>query len=229
MSFSRYRKDLPNAAVSWIHQGGRFYYVHSDQPGKGWGEIIGYVRAFNRAGANRIAKAHGAKAGSEIKTQGGIASTLRDTALREIGAAEVYRGNPGSKRSKANPFDGSRRTPTTAYVVHLVDSQTRKAVCGSTTGVGARDVGSVNCGRCLHSVATSAPRKNPPLVVFGNPGGSRGGKVLSRQAISIRYVHATDGQRYEHKFGKGDVIECLPDGSFRLYNANGKRLWKDFR
>lgn len=74
----------------------------------------------------------------------------------------------------------------------------------------------------------AAVKKNPPLVVFGNPGRGRG-RILSRRAISIRYVHVTDGQRYEHKFGKDDVIECLPDGTFRIYNARGKRLWKDFR
>lgn len=72
------------------------------------------------------------------------------------------------------------------------------------------------------------PRKNPPLVIMGNPGRGRG-RVLSRETISIRYIHATDGQPYEHKFGRDDVLECLPDGSFRVYNARGKRLWKDFQ
>jgi hypothetical protein len=92
-------------------------------------------------------------------------------------------------------------------------------------------------------------KRNPPLAVFGNPAkrnpsedpwartfrrvtgkvlGSRGAKVLSKRAISIRYVHVADGQRYEHKFGKDDVIELLPDGSFRIYNRQGKNLWKDF-
>lgn len=142
---------------------------------------------------------------------------------------------------RANPFDGSKRQAFAAIPrpggIEQYKGYTLAPMGDGrvTVSHGARHLGiyaspewaryAIDDGQLT---PTGKVRKNPPLAVFGNPGHSRGGKVLSRRAISIRYVHATDGERYEHKFGRDDVIELLPDGSFRIFNAKGKRLWKDF-
>lgn len=72
------------------------------------------------------------------------------------------------------------------------------------------------------------PKQNPPLVVLGNPGKSRGSHILSKNIVSIRYQHAADGDFYEHKFKKGSVIELLSDGSIRVYSPRGVKLWGDY-
>lgn len=57
---------------------------------------------------------------------------------------------------------------------------------------------------------------------------TKGARILSREATEVRYIHATDGDRYKHPFKKGVTIELLPDGSARLYRPDGKPLWRDF-
>lgn len=166
------RKDLPDHFKRWLGMGGKVYFARLAGPSTSThkhGDVIGYIRAFNRAGALRIAKAHGVTVGS-VLDQRTLAGPLELIGVREIGAKEVYRGNPSSR----------------------------------------------------------VARRNPPLIVMGNPGRSRG-KLLSKRAISIRYQHAADGELYEHKFTRGDCIELLTDGSFRIYRMDGKPLWKDFR
>lgn len=69
-------------------------------------------------------------------------------------------------------------------------------------------------------------RKNPSLVVFGNP--RKPGALLSERAYAVQYKHVEDGQPYEHKFKAGVCIELLSDGSVRLYHKSGKPLWGDF-
>src|SRR5574337_338448 len=61
----------------------------------------------------------------------------------------------------------------------------------------------------------AAPKRNPPLVVIGNPGAHTLGYPLS-----IRYQHAEDGLFYEHKFGDDDVIELMQDGTLRIRNKH---------
>ncbi len=78
------------------------------------------------------------------------------------------------------------------------------------------------------TIVDMGARPNPPLVVLGNPGKSRGSQILSKNIISIRYQHAADGDYYEHKFKKGSVIELLPDGSIRVFNPRGVKLWGDY-
>lgn len=215
------RADLPDWAKRWLGMGGKVYYVYYTEVAStpSGSSVAGYVRAFNRAGALRIAREYDkALRVGKLLTQAEVAGLAREPWLKEIGAAAVYRGNP------AGGFDGSRRTATTAYVVHLVDPATRRATCGSTTGAGARDVASVNCGRCL----SASVKKNPPLVVLGNPGKSKGSKILSRNIMAIRYQHEADGEYYEHKFKRGSVIELLPDGSIRVFNPRGVKLWGDY-
>jgi len=71
-------------------------------------------------------------------------------------------------------------------------------------------------------------KRNPgELLVFGaNPkGGTRGAKVLGK-AHQLKYLHRTQGARV-HDFGGSEVVELLPDGSFRVYHPSGVRLWDD--
>jgi hypothetical protein len=60
-------------------------------------------------------------------------------------------------------------------------------------------------------------------------GGVRVAGTLSREALEIRYVHATDGDRYVHKFKKGVTIQFLSDGSARFYRPDGRPLWRNFK
>jgi len=64
-------------------------------------------------------------------------------------------------------------------------------------------------------------RRNPSLLVIGNPRG----KVLGR-VTRIEYVHAEDGQHYFHDFGGGVQVRAMPDGSLRMSHPS-KRLWED--
>jgi hypothetical protein len=73
---------------------------------------------------------------------------------------------------------------------------------------------------------TNRPRRNPPLVAFGNP--RRVVALLSRRVYGVQYKHTDDGKAYQHKFGVGVCMELLSDGSVRLYHKNGKPLFGDF-
>lgn len=64
-----------------------------------------------------------------------------------------------------------------------------------------------------------ALRRNPPLVVLGNP--------PMGEVIEIRYTHSDDGRRYKHTFGKGVQIFTNKDGSVLLKSTTGAPLWKD--
>ncbi len=66
------------------------------------------------------------------------------------------------------------------------------------------------------------PRSNPPLVIFGNPP-----DVLSEDVVSIQYVHAEDGELYQHDF-EGDVRgQVLADGGFLISHPT-RPVWRDF-
>ena len=49
-------------------------------------------------------------------------------------------------------------------------------------------------------------RSNPPLVIFGNPGG-KGWTKIATNVQAICYQHAKDGQDYVHGFGNHDPSE----------------------
>jgi hypothetical protein len=162
----------------------------------------------------------------------------------------MVRANPGFDGSKRQTFPVVKVNPTWGLFVHHQDSRYRLAEMIVGTRLYASRAAAEKAAAAMNArgehggmvvvrepldiaqlyggSVSKNPRKNPPLVIMGNPGRGRG-RVLSRETISIRYIHATDGQPYEHKFGRDDVLECLPDGSFRVYNARGKRLWKDFQ
>lgn len=102
-------------------------------------------------------------------------------------------------------------------------------------------------GRRKRSGARRSAKKNPALVIFGNP--PRGG--LMGDVKAIVYRHAKSGELMVHGFGpKGEAIELedLPDGvailglpfgvtgakaiaqrdgTVLLRSATGKRLWAD--
>lgn len=69
-------------------------------------------------------------------------------------------------------------------------------------------------------------RCNPPLAVFANP--SKGGELLSDRAFALEYRHAADGKAYRHDFKTGVRIECMPDGSVRLYRMDRKPIFGEF-
>lgn len=66
-------------------------------------------------------------------------------------------------------------------------------------------------------------KRNPPLVVFGNPRRP----IISKRVYEIAYKHAEDGKAYKHDFASGVCCELLPDGSARLYRMDGKPVWED--
>lgn len=59
---------------------------------------------------------------------------------------------------------------------------------------------------------------NPDL---STPGARRLGKLHK-----VQYMHETEGPR-EHDFDGTEIIELLPDGSFRVYHPKGEPLWAD--
>lgn len=65
-------------------------------------------------------------------------------------------------------------------------------------------------------------RRNPPLVVFGNPP-----ELISADALDISYIHADDGNPYVHEFEGGVELEALPDGTVLISHPN-KPVWRDF-
>lgn len=159
----------------------------------------------------------------------------------------VYVDNGKSPLDNPGDFDGSKRQELPAFrainavVVregnHSLRVGTKVIVVGiDPNGVARCAVGKTGTAhvptKCLEVSGGDAMRHkmadNPPLVIFGNPGRSRG-RMLSRRAIAIQYIHAEDGQAYSHKFGAGDEIILASDGkSFTVRNKDGKRLWKDF-
>lgn len=72
-------------------------------------------------------------------------------------------------------------------------------------------------------------RKNPSILVMGNPPrGKRGkGREFGKQVLEVRYIHSEDGKAYKHPFTKGTRMEALPDGSVRIFHPT-KPSWKDF-
>lgn len=78
------------------------------------------------------------------------------------------------------------------------------------------------------------PRKNPPLVTFGNPRGEKseypGMECLSRDVIEIRYRHVGDRQNYRHAFARNQVqLHAIPGGKVAvLRRVDGKPLVEDY-
>jgi hypothetical protein len=172
-------------------------------------------------------------------------------------AAEIVNDmRPSHVAPKANPFDGSKRQvmravsiPPGTEVTHTATGlrvrvawesngprglkgpwywvQFPKEVPGTTQWNGTYHMGTVH-GSTLNFAGRTAPKQNPPLVVLGNPGKSRGSHVLSKNIVSIRYKHVADGDYYEHKFKAGSCIELLPDGSIRVFSPRGVKLWGDY-
>jgi hypothetical protein len=83
-------------------------------------------------------------------------------------------------------------------------------------------------------------KRNPELVIF-NPPGRRSrrtqyqGKVVGivgKRVHDIRYVHADDGQAYEHPFETPVMLYAMQehDGShdILLKSPGGLELWRDF-
>lgn len=238
------RKELSPDMVRWLGMGGRVFSVWDQKPVSMYAhkigeepprqaQQVGYLRAYNRSGAVRMlnnrVRVTGASLflGSQMRQRDIVAALA--AGLPEIdasGAAFVFRG--GSPAPRRNPqFDGGRRQ--VLVLVHWIDPETTIPACGSRRGPATHDFSQATCPKC-RAFVLNGTHDNPPLVVFGNPPGkkSRGSKLLSRRAISIRYVHAADRQRYEHKFGSHDCIELLPDGSVRIYNSQGKKLFGEF-
>lgn len=78
----------------------------------------------------------------------------------------------------------------------------------------------------MASRRTRRTRQNPPLAVFANP--PHGGRLLSDRAYGLEYRHAGDGKDYRHDFATGVRIECMGDGSVRLYRMDRKPVWEEF-
>lgn len=66
------------------------------------------------------------------------------------------------------------------------------------------------------------PRRNPPLVIFGNPP-----EVLSEDVVFLQYVHAEDGEVYRHEFDGDVMAEALPDGGLLISHPT-RPVWGEF-
>jgi hypothetical protein len=75
-----------------------------------------------------------------------------------------------------------------------------------------------------HRVAKKHRPKNPRRANHH----LAGAELLSSQVIEIAYVHATDGQEYQHDFSLGVKMLLLRDGTVELRRDDGKPLWRDF-
>ncbi len=53
----------------------------------------------------------------------------------------------------------------------------------------------------------TSTKKNPPLVIFANPGSTRW-KKIGTDVQAIAYIHARDGRPYVHGFGGVDPTEA---------------------
>lgn len=96
-------------------------------------------------------------------------------------------------------------------------------------------------------------KKNPALVIFGNPGRGRGPRrQLLGEATAIVYRHAETNELMVHAFGPhgeqiqlessrssltirrlptgptGVAIDPEHDGSVRIWRPDGRPIWKDF-
>lgn len=72
-------------------------------------------------------------------------------------------------------------------------------------------------------------RKNPPVVIFGNPPRQLTvAKILSRDVQELWYKHSYNGHQYYHPFDKGVTLQLLSDGSLRFVRPDGKPLWQMF-
>ncbi len=142
---------------------------------------------------------------------------------------------PAVKRPRSNPARSSIKRGDTVAVAYAGKHNLR--VGATARVIEVHPDGMVVCD--IHGATAHVPaecllvtsrgvKENPPLVVLGNPGKSRGSKVLSKNIHSLRYQHAEDGEFYEHKFKRGSYVELLPDGSIRVYNPRGVKLWGDY-
>ena len=85
---------------------------------------------------------------------------------------------------------------------------------------------------------------NPPLVVFGNPGG----RLMSKNVMAIVYRHAKDNNLYVHGFGDADIepfedngalvieglktttnvgMNVMSNGAVKVFGMRGQRIWAD--
>jgi hypothetical protein len=67
-------------------------------------------------------------------------------------------------------------------------------------------------------------RKNPRLENHHLDGA----ELLSDRVIEIAYVHAQDGQEYQHDFARGVRMLLLKDGTVALVRPDGRQLWDEF-
>lgn len=75
------------------------------------------------------------------------------------------------------------------------------------------------------------PRKpRPPKPPKGNPARSLMRWLMGARVLSIEYVHADDGERYRHDFGRGVEMFAQSDGTVLLRHREHprKRVWADF-
>lgn len=72
-------------------------------------------------------------------------------------------------------------------------------------------------------------KKNPQLLLFGANRPctwTKGAKRIGKEVDSIKYVHVRQGPRV-HEFERNGVrMECLPDGSIRIFHPT-YRLWEE--
>lgn len=134
------------------------------------------------------------------------------------GSREIYRdGKPFIIIQRARPGDGGYISPVD------VDDFARRVL------------------ELLQVDDRGYPRRNPPLVVFANPGNRRTqvksvcvNRVgfLSHEVHSVAYVHCDDGKPYQHDFERPtDLIACKTDDGRKvlvILNPDGEPVWEDF-
>lgn len=70
-------------------------------------------------------------------------------------------------------------------------------------------------------------KKNPALMVIGNPQKNPKVELMSDSVLEVRYIHRDDGEPYKHTFKRGVRMQANEDGTITMYHPT-KRIHEEF-
>lgn len=97
-------------------------------------------------------------------------------------------------------------------------------IAGLAGGIGKWVVLALLAFTLLEATRAGLFRRNPPLVMFGNPPDDG---LMSEGVKLIAYEHAEDGELYLHEFADGVEMEALEDGSVSIGHPE-HGVWSDY-